>query len=193
MADMPAIMAIARKHGLLVIEDAGALHGARLDGISAGLWGDVGTFSFSPSTVMGGCGEAGMIVTNNEKLAAECRLIRNHGQQEGIRFIHKRIGLNSRMDEIQAMFLDQKLDDSTTSWRSAPGLPTYIATGWPLSQRGLFCRRPPSTAEATTRLLCKLRTATSCVCICRQKESTLTSTAQPSFRARPVSPPVRNQ
>jgi len=111
MADMPAIMAIARKHGLLVIEDAGALHGARLDGISAGLWGDVGTFSFSPSTVMSGCGEAGMIVTNNDKLAAECRLIRNHGQLEGIRFIHKRIGLNSRMDEIQAMFLDQKLDD----------------------------------------------------------------------------------
>jgi dTDP-4-amino-4,6-dideoxygalactose transaminase len=111
MPDMPAIMTIARKHGLLVIEDAGALHGAQLDGIPAGLWGDVGTFSFSPSTVMGGCGEAGMIVTNNHKLAAECRLIRNHGQQEGIRFIHKRIGLNSRMDEIQALFLDEKLDD----------------------------------------------------------------------------------
>ncbi len=111
MADMPAIMTISQEHGLLVIEDAGALHGARLDGIPAGLWGDVGTFSFSPSTVMGGCGEAGMIVTNNGKLAAECRLIRNHGQQEGIRFIHKRIGLNSRMDEIQALFLDRKLND----------------------------------------------------------------------------------
>jgi dTDP-4-amino-4,6-dideoxygalactose transaminase len=111
MADMPAIMTIAQEHGLLVIEDAGALHGARLDGIPAGLWGDVGTFSFSPSTVMGGCGEAGLIVTNNDKLAAECRLIRNHGQQEGIRFIHKRIGLNSRMEEIQALFLDRKLND----------------------------------------------------------------------------------
>jgi dTDP-4-amino-4,6-dideoxygalactose transaminase len=110
MADMPAIMTIAQEHGLLVIEDAGALHGARLDGIPAGLWGDVGTFSFSPSTVIGACGEAGMIVTNNDKLAAECRLIRNHGQAEGMRFIHKRIGLNSRMDEIQALFLDRKLD-----------------------------------------------------------------------------------
>jgi dTDP-4-amino-4,6-dideoxygalactose transaminase len=111
MADMPAIMTIAQAHNLLVIEDAGALHGSRINGIPAGLWGDVGTFSFSPSTVMGGCGEAGVIVTNNDKLAAECRLIRNHGQQEGIRFIHKRIGLNSRMDEIQAVFLDQKLND----------------------------------------------------------------------------------
>jgi dTDP-4-amino-4,6-dideoxygalactose transaminase len=110
MADMPAIMVIAQERGLLVIEDAEALHGTRLDGIPAGLWGDIGTFSFSPSTVMNGCGETGMIVTDNDELAAECRLIRNHGQQEGIRFIHKRIGLNSRMDEIQAMFLDQKLD-----------------------------------------------------------------------------------
>jgi dTDP-4-amino-4,6-dideoxygalactose transaminase len=109
MADMPALMGIARMRGLLVIENAGALFGAHLNGISAGSRGDIGTFSFSPGAVLSACGEGGMIVTNNDDLAVRCRLIRNHGQQEGVRFIHKRIGLNSRMDEIQAMLLTEKL------------------------------------------------------------------------------------
>jgi dTDP-4-amino-4,6-dideoxygalactose transaminase len=157
MAEMPAIMAIARKHALLVVEDAGALHGARLDGIPAGMWGDVGAFSFSPSTVMGGCGDAGMIVTNNDKLAAECRLIRNHGQEEGIRFIHKRVGLNSRMDEIQAQILYEKLDslDDILAERSQLA-ELYRNLLAPLADRMVL---PPAPAEGRCYHAFTLQTA----------------------------------
>ncbi len=111
MADMPAIVEIAQRYGLTVIEDACSQLGAQTRGISAGLWGDIGAFSFSRGTLMGACGEAGMIVTRRPELGMRCRMLRNHGQQEGLRFIHKCIGVNSRMDEIQALYLIQKLDE----------------------------------------------------------------------------------
>jgi dTDP-4-amino-4,6-dideoxygalactose transaminase len=111
MADMTAILEIARRHALMVIEDAGSQLGARTGGTPAGLWGDIGAFSFSPATLMGACGEGGMVVTRHPELGVRCRMLRNHGQEEGFRFIHKCIGVNSRMDEIQALYLIQKLDE----------------------------------------------------------------------------------
>ena len=111
MADMPAILEIARRHALTVIEDACSQLGAETSGTPAGLWGDIGAFSFSPATLMGACGEGGMVVTRHPKLGLRCRMLRNHGQEEGLRFIHKCIGVNSRMDEIQALYLLQKHDE----------------------------------------------------------------------------------
>jgi dTDP-4-amino-4,6-dideoxygalactose transaminase len=110
MVDMPTLMDLARRHRIKVVEDACVQQGAVLNGISAGLAGDVGTYSFFQMKVMGGCGEGGMIVTNNLEIARACRIVRNHGQDGNTRFLHHLIGVNSRMDEIMAGFLLHRLD-----------------------------------------------------------------------------------
>lgn len=110
LVDMSAVNAVARKHRLTVIEDACVQQGAVRDGLPAGLMGDVGTYSFFQMKVMGGCGEGGMIVTNDKSLASACRAIRNHGQEGKTRFLHERLGTNSRMDEVMAAFLLRRFD-----------------------------------------------------------------------------------
>ena len=109
LVDMPEINKIAKEYGLKVIEDACVQQGALLNGKAAGLLGDLGTWSFFQMKVMGGCGEGGMILTNDEELAYKCRLIRNHGQES--RFNHKYIGVNSRMDEIMAGYLLHRFEN----------------------------------------------------------------------------------
>lgn len=106
-ADMDPIMAVAKKHGLKVIEDAAQAIGATYKGMKAGSIGDITALSFFPSKNLGAFGDAGMVVTNNEKLAEKIKVLRVHGS--AIRYIHSMIGTNSRLDNLQAAVLRIKL------------------------------------------------------------------------------------
>lgn len=106
-AEMDAVMQIARKHELKVIEDCAQAHGAKYKGQTVGTFGDVATFSFYPGKNLGAYGDAGAIVTNDVSIAEHCRLIANHGQPTKYR--HTIAGRNSRMDGIQAAVLSVKL------------------------------------------------------------------------------------
>jgi dTDP-4-amino-4,6-dideoxygalactose transaminase len=106
-ADMDPILAIARKHKLLVIEDAAQAHGAAYKGRQAGTLGDAGCFSFYPSKNLGAFGDGGMVVTDDPDLAERIRMLRNGGQQT--RYDHQLLGINSRLDELQAAILRVKL------------------------------------------------------------------------------------
>ncbi len=99
-ADMKAIMDIASKHNLKVIEDCAQSFGASLNGKKTGSFGDAGCFSFYPSKNLGAYGDGGMIVLNDPGAADEIRKLRNHGSKGGYR--HECLGYNSRLDEIQA-------------------------------------------------------------------------------------------
>ncbi len=101
--DMKALMAVAGKHDLAVIEDAAQAFGASLDGKKAGSFGKTGCFSFYPSKNLGCYGDGGMIVTSDEELVSRVRALRNHGSSAT--YIHERIGVNSRLDELQAGIL----------------------------------------------------------------------------------------
>jgi len=107
LADMPAIMDIAKHHELLVLEDSAQAHGASLDGKRAGSWGDASGFSFYPGKNLGALGDAGAITTNDEELANTLRALRNYGSHEKYKNLFQ--GVNSRLDEIQAAMLNVKL------------------------------------------------------------------------------------
>lgn len=107
LADMTSICAIARRHGLLVIEDAAQAHGAERDGVRAGAFGDIGCFSFYPGKNLGACGEGGAITTSRPEFAAAVRSLRDWGQ-EG-KYNHVRHGFNFRMDAVQGAVLGIKL------------------------------------------------------------------------------------
>lgn len=98
-ADMPAIMELASTHGLMVIEDAAQAHGASLDGVPCGAWGDLAMFSFYPTKNMT-TGEGGIISTADDELARKCRLLRNQGME--VRYQNEAVGLNVRMTDISA-------------------------------------------------------------------------------------------
>lgn len=106
-AEIDAIIKIAKKHGLFVIEDCAQAHGAEYDGKKVGTFGDAAIFSFFPGKILGAYGDAGCIVTNDEALEEKCRLIANHGQIK--KGEHLEEGRNSRMDGIQAAVLCAKL------------------------------------------------------------------------------------
>ena len=106
-ADMQPILDFARLHGLRVIEDASQAHGATYQGQRVGGIGDIGCFSFYFSRNLGAYGEAGICVTNDEKLAETIRKLRDHGSV--IRYQHEILGVNARLDEIQAAVLRVKL------------------------------------------------------------------------------------
>ncbi len=107
LADMPAIIAIADRHGIAVIEDAAQAHGAELDGRKAGTFGSIGCFSFYPGKNLGACGEGGGIVTSQPALAHKVRALRDWGQVK--KYDHDLHGFNYRMDGIQGAVLDVKL------------------------------------------------------------------------------------
>lgn len=106
-ADMGSIMRIARKHGLVVIEDAAQAHGAGIDGTRAGVFGDIGCFSFYPAKNLGACGDGGMAVTNDPDLAQVLRLLRDWGGEKKYEHIIK--GYNNRLGAIQGAVLRVKL------------------------------------------------------------------------------------
>jgi dTDP-4-amino-4,6-dideoxygalactose transaminase len=108
MADMNAIMDVARRHSLPVIEDCAQAHGAALNGRNAGGIGTFGCFSFYPSKNLGALGDGGAIVTDDSDLAAKLRRLRQYGWQERY-YTTDAGGINSRLDEIQAALLHVKL------------------------------------------------------------------------------------
>lgn len=107
LADMPAIMDIAKRHNLLVLEDSAQAHGAELNGKKAGNWGDASGFSFYPGKNLGALGDAGAVTTNDDQLAETLRALRNYGSHEKYKNLFQ--GTNSRLDEIQAAMLSVKL------------------------------------------------------------------------------------
>ncbi|GAA0890994.1 DegT/DnrJ/EryC1/StrS family aminotransferase [Fulvivirga kasyanovii] len=104
---MDQIMTIAKKHGIKVVEDCAQAHGASLAGKPVGSLGDIAAFSFYPTKNLGAYGDAGAIVTNNDRLAEKVRLLANHGQIS--KNEHIVVGRNSRMDVMQATVLNVKL------------------------------------------------------------------------------------
>jgi dTDP-4-amino-4,6-dideoxygalactose transaminase len=106
-ADMTPIMDVARAHGLKVIEDCAQAHGATYHGRQVGTFGEAACYSFYPGKNLGAYGDAGAVVTNDEKVADMVRLLRNHGQRE--KYIHLIEGQCHRLDNIQAAVLNVKL------------------------------------------------------------------------------------
>lgn len=106
-ADMDPIMVIAREHGLRVIEDDAQAIGASYKGRATGSFGDAACISFYPTKNLGAAGDAGMIVTNDEAIAERLKRLRAHGSHR--RYYHEELGVNSRLDEIQAAVLMAKL------------------------------------------------------------------------------------
>lgn len=106
-ADMDPILAVARAHGLHVVEDACQAHGAEYKGRRAGSLADAAAFSFYPGKNLGAYGEAGVVTTNDETLAETIRMLRDHGQRT--KYHHDLVGWNCRMDGIQAAVLGVKL------------------------------------------------------------------------------------
>lgn len=107
LADMPALTALARRHGLLLIEDAAQAHGATREGRSAGAFGDAAAFSFFPTKNLGALGDGGAVVTGDDALAQRIAALRNYGSE--VKYHHLCQGLNSRLDEMQAALLRVKL------------------------------------------------------------------------------------
>jgi dTDP-4-amino-4,6-dideoxygalactose transaminase len=119
-APMDGIVELARSRGVRVLEDAAQAAGARLDGRSAGALGDAAAFSFYPSKNLGGIGDGGAVVTDDDEIAALVRRLRFHGSEDKV--IHTEIGFNSRLDELQAAALRVELpylDEWTASRRAA--------------------------------------------------------------------------
>jgi dTDP-4-amino-4,6-dideoxygalactose transaminase len=107
LADMPALVALARRHGLLLIEDAAQAHGATREGRKAGAFGDAAAFSFYPAKNLGALGDGGAVVTGDARLAERVAALRNYGSET--KYHHLFQGVNSRLDEIQAALLRVKL------------------------------------------------------------------------------------
>jgi len=108
-ADMDPIVEIARRRGLKVIEDAAQAAGARYKGRRAGLLGDIATFSFYPGKNLGAYGDGGFVLTGDPELALKVRLLHDHGRDRGQKYEHAIVGLNSRLDTLQAAILRCKL------------------------------------------------------------------------------------
>ncbi len=107
VADMDKITAICKKHRLKLIEDCAQSHGAMYKGKMTGTFGDMGCFSFYPSKNLGAFGDGGAIVTDDEALAREIKIYRNYGSEK--RYYNKVVGVNSRLDELQAGLLNVRL------------------------------------------------------------------------------------
>jgi dTDP-4-amino-4,6-dideoxygalactose transaminase len=121
--DMTKLMAIAQSHNLWVVEDAAQAVGATWQGARVGSIGHVGCFSFYPTKNLGACGDAGAVTTNDRAIADRIRMLRNHGQQQ--RYSSETVGVNSRLDAIQAAVLSIKL--------------TYLE-GWNAQRRAIASR-----------------------------------------------------
>ncbi|NMG09275.1 DegT/DnrJ/EryC1/StrS family aminotransferase [Brasilonema sp. UFV-L1] len=105
--DMTALLSIAQAHNLVVIEDCAQSTGANWAGQKVGSIGHIGCFSFYPTKNLGACGDGGAITTNNPEIAAKLRVLKEHGQKN--RYHYEEMGINSRLDAIQAAILQIKL------------------------------------------------------------------------------------
>lgn len=121
-SDMDPIMDLAERYALKVVEDNAQAIGATYKGKPTGSFGDAACISFYPTKNLGACGDAGMIVTNSDAVAERLRCLRAHGSKQ--RYYHEEVGVNSRLDEIQAAILLTKvrhLDDWTEKRRAIAG------------------------------------------------------------------------
>lgn len=105
--DMTRLMAITNKHNLFVIEDCAQATGAEWAGQKVGSIGQIGCFSYYPTKNLGACGDGGSITTNDPEIAAKVRMLRDHGRRTG--YYHEALGVNSRLDCVQAAILQIKL------------------------------------------------------------------------------------
>jgi dTDP-4-amino-4,6-dideoxygalactose transaminase len=106
-ADLDEVLKIATQYDLSVVEDACQAHGAEYKGKKVGSFGDVACFSFYPVKNLGACGDSGIVTTNESSLAERIKLLRNYGQSK--KYHHDLVGVNSRLDELQAAILRVKL------------------------------------------------------------------------------------
>lgn len=104
---MDDIVSICKKHGLKLVEDCAQSHGACFDGKMTGSFGDIGCFSFYPTKNVGAFGDGGAVTTDNPEIDQKIRMLRNYGSEK--RYYNKEIGVNSRLDEIQAGLLRVRL------------------------------------------------------------------------------------
>lgn len=147
-ADMDAVNAVARRHGLKVIEDAAQAHGARYRGRRCGSLGDAAGFSFYPGKNLGALGDGGAITTNDDDLALRLRMLRNYGSSK--KYVNEMAGFNSRLDELQAALLRVKLaclDDWNDRRRTVAA-----AYGEGLAGAGLILPSVPAWAEPVWHL-----------------------------------------
>lgn len=107
MADMPSIIEIASAHDFLILEDSAQAHGAKIGGRPSGSWGHASGFSFYPGKNLGALGDGGCVTTSDPELAAMVRVVRNYGSEQ--KYNNAIVGVNSRLDEIQAAILRVKL------------------------------------------------------------------------------------
>jgi len=117
-AEMDPILELARKYHLKVIEDCAQAFGAVYRGKKVGTLGDCGCFSFFPSKNLAGCGDGGMVITQNQEMGQSIKMLRNHGSK--VKYYHSVLGYNSRLDEIQAAIIRVKfkhIDDFNAARR----------------------------------------------------------------------------
>jgi dTDP-4-amino-4,6-dideoxygalactose transaminase len=127
---MPAIMDIANRYGLYVIEDCAQSHGAAIQGRKAGSWGHLAAFSFYPTKNLGALGDGGAVVTDDPALAERVNLLREYGWRE--RYISDLAGMNTRLDELQAAILRVKLqylDEENTRRRALARIYDSLLSG----------------------------------------------------------------
>ena len=130
--DMGMVMNIAEKHNLFVIEDCAQATGAKWQNKQVGSWGHLNAFSFFPTKNLGGCGDGGAVTTNDPILADKVRMLKEHGSRQ--RYFHEAIGMNSRLDALQAAILQIKLrylDEWNQQRRQAAQLYTELLTPIP--------------------------------------------------------------
>lgn len=113
--NMEDVMSLARKHDLAVVEDCAQAIGATFKGQKVGTFGDAGCYSFYPAKNLGGLGQGGAIVTNNEDIVAKAQCLGNVGRKEGTWYEYSDIGYNSRLDAVNALFLNTCLEQ-IDSW-----------------------------------------------------------------------------
>ena len=142
-ADLSALGEIAHRHGLRLIEDCAQSHGAQWGGRQTGSIGDIGCFSFYPTKNLGALGDGGMAVTSDPTLAIALREIREYGWRD--RYISARIGINSRLDAIQAAILGVKLDRLHADNTRRRAIATRYDAGLSGLPLALPVRRPDAT------------------------------------------------
>lgn len=143
MADMPRMREIAARHQVRLVEDSAVAQGGVLDGRPAGLWGEAGVFSFVQVKTFGTAGEGGAVVTEDPELGRAVRMLRNHGQDGKQRFLHHRVGYNSRFDEILAAFQLHRLPGLAARLERRAWIAEYYTERFtPLRDHGVLAPPP---------------------------------------------------
>lgn len=147
-ADMDPILALAKKHGLRVLEDGAQAQGARYKGMRLGAHGDAVAWSFYPGKNLGAMGDAGAVTTNDAQLAEKIRALRNYGSK--VKYVNDVVGYNSRLDPLQAAILGVKLRHLDTWNARRRGLASlYVSL---LSETNLVLPHVPDFAEPVWHL-----------------------------------------